>query len=94
MLIGTIRIKIYAEWVRSLKEKRMIVQSIIGKTRGHFNVSIHEIDALDIHQTIILGISMVSNSYKQLDASLDKVISFIETHTEGVVMEIDREIIS
>ncbi|WP_069997289.1 DUF503 domain-containing protein [Cellulosilyticum sp. I15G10I2] len=91
MFVGVIKIKLYADWVHSLKEKRMIVQSIIGKTRHQFNVSINEIDLLDVHQTIMLGISMVSNSEAQLSRSLDKVISFIESHTEAVVMDIEIE---
>ncbi len=93
MLIGVIKMKLYADWVHSLKEKRMIVQSIIGKTRHQFNVSIHEVEALEVHQTIILGISMISNSQAQLSSSLDKVFCFIESHTEAIVMDIEIEII-
>lgn len=93
MFIGIIKIKLYADWVHSLKEKRMIVQSIIGKTRNKFNVSIHEVDVLDVHQTIILGISTVSHSKTELNSVLDKVVNFIESHTEAVVLDIEIEII-
>lgn len=94
MLIGVIKIKLYAAWVHSLKEKRMIIQSIIGKTRSRFNVSIHEIDALDIHQTMIIGLSMVSNNENQLNSSLDKVLDFIQNHTEATILDTAIEIIS
>lgn len=93
MFVGTIKIKLYAEWVHSLKEKRMIVQSIIGKTRNKFNVSIHQVEALDVHQTIIFGISMTSASETELVRSLDHIIRFIETNTEAVVMDVEAEII-
>lgn len=53
MIIGTVEIKIYAAWVESLKEKRMIVKSLIAKTRNKFNVSIAEIAEQDTHQTIV-----------------------------------------
>ncbi len=93
MFVGVIKVKLYAAWVHSLKEKRMIVQSLIGRTRNKFNVSVHEIDALDIHQTIILGISTISHSEAQLHAVLDKIIHFIESNTEAELADIEIEII-
>ncbi len=33
MIIGTAKIHLYANWVHSLKEKRMIVKSVISKTK-------------------------------------------------------------
>lgn len=49
MIIEAATVKLYASWVHSLKEKRMVVKSIISKTRNKFNVSISEADAQDIH---------------------------------------------
>ncbi|MDF2612946.1 MAG: hypothetical protein K0S71_732 [Clostridia bacterium] len=92
MIIGVVKLKLYADWVHSLKEKRMIVQSIIGKTRNKFNVSIQQVEALDVHQTIILGISMVSHSKTEVENRLDKVIGFIESHTEAEVLDVEIEV--
>ena len=39
-----------AEWVTSLKEKRMVVKSLVEKTKHKFNVSVAEIENQDIHQ--------------------------------------------
>lgn len=44
MKILAIKLKIYVPWAHSLKEKRMIVKSILGKVRNKFGVSAEEID--------------------------------------------------
>ncbi|MEA4988134.1 MAG: DUF503 domain-containing protein [Anaerovorax sp.] len=92
MIIGVASIKIYAPWVHSLKEKCMVVKSIISKVQNKFNISISEIDAQDIHQTIVLGIACVTNTTKFADSMIDGVITFIEDHTEAEILDIYREI--
>lgn len=92
MKIGYLEVKLGAPWVHSLKEKRMIVRSIIAKVRQTFNVSIHEFGDQDIHQRIVLGVTTGSNSVAQLQSVLDQVVNFIESNYEtsidGVFMEI------
>ena len=92
MIIGTAEIKLYAPWVYSLKEKRMIVKSLIARTRNKFNVSIAEIAEQDIHQTIVLGLACVAGSVSQSDSIIDNVISLIESSTEAEITDIVREI--
>lgn len=92
MIIGTLELKLHAPWVSSLKEKRMVVKSIIAKTKNKFNVSIAEVDEQDTHQTIILGIACVAGTVSQSDSILDHVINFIEGSSEAEIVNIEREI--
>ena len=92
MIVGTLELKLYAPWVSSLKEKRMVVKSIIAKTKNKFNVSIAEVDEQDTHQTIILGIACVAGTVSQSDSILDHVIAFIENSSEAEILNIEREI--
>lgn len=94
MVIGLCKLKLYAPWVHSLKEKRMIVRSLLGKVRSKFSISIAEVEALDIHQTVILGMSVVTNEAKIADTMLNQIISYIQEHTEAELLDIDREIIT
>lgn len=91
MIVGTVEIKLYAPWVSSLKEKRMIVKSLIARTRNKFNVSIAEIAEQDTHQTIILGVACATSSVSQADSIVDHVIDLIESCTEAEIIQIDRE---
>lgn len=92
MIIGAATVRLYAPWVHSLKEKRMVVKSIIAKVRNRFNLSIAEIDAQDMHQTIVLGMACVAGTAKLADSVIDTVITFIENHTEAEILDIQREI--
>ncbi|MCR1933815.1 DUF503 domain-containing protein [Clostridium tepidum] len=93
MIIGTAKIYLYANWIHSLKEKRMIVKSVISKTKNKFNVSIAEVEMQDIHQNIVIGIACVSNSSKQADSIIQNVVNYIEGNTEAIVSKVETEII-
>ena len=56
MKILVMKVDLRAAYVHSLKEKRMIVKSIIGKLQNKFNVSIREVENQDLHQRISIGI--------------------------------------
>ena len=83
MVALAVKIVLYAPQCHSLKEKRMIVRSIISKVKNKFNVSIAEVDAQDVHQTIVLGVAFVSESRTHSQNALDEVIRFVENNTEA-----------
>lgn len=78
--------------VHSLKEKRMIVKSIIAKLRNKFNVSASEIAEQDIHQIIVIGIACIGDCIASCDSQLDHIIDFIEENTQAEITEIIRDI--
>ena len=92
MLVGTAIIQLRAAGVVSLKEKRMIVKSILGRVQNKFNVSIAEIAKQDMHQAIVLGLAFVAASTAQADSITDHVLDFIEENTEAEIIDVVREI--
>ncbi len=92
MIIAAATIKLHALWVRSLKEKRMVVKSLIAKTKNKFNVSIAETDEQDTHQTIVLGLACVSGTVTHVDSMLDAILLFIESNTDAEIIDVQREI--
>ncbi|NLZ47828.1 MAG: DUF503 domain-containing protein [Clostridiales bacterium] len=93
MVIATAKINLRADWCHSLKEKRMVVNKIIDKVSGKFNVSISEVEDLDLHNSIVLGIANVSNSSAHGDSVIQKVINYIENITEAYITNIETEIL-
>lgn len=93
MVIGAVKIRLHANWVHSLKEKRMIVKSLCHKIQNKFNVSIAEVEDQDLHQSIVLGFACVAGNHGQADSILDHVINFIENNTEGNIIEVERDIL-
>lgn len=92
MLIGTAQVTIYAPWVHSLKEKRMVVRSICARVRNTFNVSIAEVDAQDLHQRIVLGFACVAGEAALADSMVENILHFIEDNTEGEIIDILKEL--
>ena len=54
------RLSFFIPQAMSLKDKRQVRRSLIEKTRNRFKVSIAEIDTQDVHQTLTIGIAVVS----------------------------------
>lgn len=93
MFVGTLEVKLRAVWVNSLKEKRMVLKSLINKVKNKFNVSICEIDNQDNHKILTIGIACVSNNMIQVNSILDNVINFMEANSEAEIFDINRNII-
>lgn len=94
MLIATVKIKIHLPWVHSLKEKRMVVKSLIAKLGNKFNVSVAEVDEQDIHQIAVIGVAGLAGDAAMADSVIDHVLNFAEENTEGEIIGVEREVIS
>ena len=92
MKVLTIEVKLYAPWIQSLKEKRMVIKSLMAKIINKFHVSVAEIDAQDVHKTIVIGIAMIVDSQKKADQMEKCFVNFIEDNTEAQILEIVSEI--
>lgn len=90
MLVGILIIDLYLPTCNSLKEKRSILKRLKDKVRGSFNVSISEIDELDIWRRAQLGVACISNNGKDANSLLSKVVNFIES--EDLVEILDYRI--
>lgn len=91
MVLSLMKIKLYAPWVHSLKEKRMVVKSLCERLRNKFNISIIESEAQDIHQTIIIGIAYLSANHVLADRIKETLLTFIESHTDAEIVDIQFE---
>jgi uncharacterized protein len=93
MHVLTMKIILRASWAHSLKEKRMVVKSLLQKLKNKFNVSIAEIDTQDIHQTIVIGIAAVCANAAQADSIMEHVLAFVEENTDAEIVDILSETI-
>ena len=92
MKVLTIEVKLYAPWIQSLKEKRIVIKSLVAKIINKFHVSVAEIDAQDVHKTIVIGIAVIVDSQKKADQMEECIVNFIEDSTEAQILEIVSEI--
>ena len=92
MKIATITFRLHAPWVHSLKEKRMIVKSLIAKLQNKFHVSVAEIAEQDVHQIIVIGVAAIVPHNAQADSLMEDISRFVEENTEAEVVDEEREI--
>ncbi len=59
MIIAAIIFRLHAPWVHSLKEKRMVVKSLVTQLQNRFHVSAAETDEQDTHQIIVIGAAAI-----------------------------------
>ncbi len=94
MVVGVGRVVYRIHDCRSLKGKRKIVKAIIMRLRNHFNASVAEVGANDIHQRAEIGFSMVGNDRAVINSKVDKFFNMAEDLGLAEVIDMEMEIIS
>ena len=95
MHVGVCRLTLHLPEVSSLKEKRRIARSLADRIRNQFNVAAAEVEDNDRRQRLTLGIACVSNERGHADATLSKVLNYIEENRlDAELVEVQSEIIS
>ena len=84
--------RLHAPWVHSLKEKRMIVKSLVAKLQNRFHVSAAETGEQDTHQIIEIGIAMIDPHNALADSVMEEISRFVEENTEAEIIDEMREI--
>jgi uncharacterized protein YlxP (DUF503 family) len=84
MHIGVCTIDLRLPGNSSLKGKRSVVKSITTRVSREFNVSIAEVEAQDIWQRAVLGVSCVSSSAGFAHRQLERVVEWIESRRPDV----------
>ena len=92
MMIAAMVFRLRAPWVHSLKEKRMIVKSLIIKLQNRFHVSAAEIDEQDTHPLIVIGVAAIVPNTALADSLMDEISSFVEENCEAEILDEIREI--
>ena len=91
MKVAVMELRLYAPWVHSLKEKRMVVKSLLGKIRSRYAVSAAETAEQDIHQTIVIGVAAIVAHAAQADSMMDDILAFVENSTEAEIVSVERD---
>lgn len=91
MRVAAMRVTAYLPGVRSLKEKRRAVQSVVDRLRARFNVSVAETDHHDLWQKAEIGIAVVARDGKDLRAVVDAVERHLRGCGDVSVTEVETE---
>ena len=92
MKIFAITFRLRAPWVNSLKDKRMIVKSLVAKLQNRFHVSAAEVDEQDTHHIIVIGVAAIVPHNALAYIMMDEIAAFVENNTEAEILDEIREI--
>ena len=91
MIIGVMTAHLSLIGVTSLKGKRSIVKSLIGRLKSRFNISISQVDRQDNKSIAVLGIAIVSNESQFIDRQFDSILDFMRNDGRFFLGQVERE---
>lgn len=84
-IVGLLTIELYVPDAMSLKDKRSVVNSLLGRVSNKFNVAVAEVDALDNHRLAVIAMTTVANDLQHVTRVLDAVLDFVERDPRAVL---------
>jgi len=91
MIIGVMTAHLSLPGITSLKGKRSIIKSVIGRLKSRFNISIAEVDLQDSKTNAVIGIAVVCNESRFVDQQFDSIINFMRNDGRFILGQIERE---
>lgn len=91
MIVGVMTAQISMSGVTSLKGKRSIVKSIIGRLKSRYNISISEVDHQDTKTSAVIAMAIVSNEARFIDQQFDAILDFMRNDGRFFLSQIERE---
>ena len=90
--VGTIELLIHNSG--SLKTKRQVVKSILGKVRSKFDVSIAEVDHHDKWQRCTVGFAIVTNERGHAHTLVENITAYVEGLHIAEIIDSQIEIVN
>jgi uncharacterized protein YlxP (DUF503 family) len=78
MVVGVLKLSLLIPENHSLKGKRGVLKRIQARVANQFNVSVTECGDQDLWQSAVLGFGVVGTSQPILEATLQKVVDFVD----------------
>jgi uncharacterized protein YlxP (DUF503 family) len=78
MIVGVLKLNLLIPENHSLKGKRGVLKRIQARVANQFNVSVTECDHQELWQSAILGFGAVGSSRAVVEATLQRVVEFVD----------------
>ena len=92
MHIASCRMMFYLPGNDSLKGKRQVSRSLMTKLRQKFNLSVAEVDAIDVHQSLVIGMTCAGKDSSYAEELIGAAVRWVEgQHIDAELIEVERE---
>jgi uncharacterized protein YlxP (DUF503 family) len=78
MIVGILKLTLRLPENHSLKGKRGVIKRIQARVSHQFNIAVAECGDQDIWQSSVLGFAVIGSSEATVQATLQKVVEFID----------------
>ncbi|MGH7846861.1 MAG: DUF503 domain-containing protein [Candidatus Binatia bacterium] len=92
MVVGVLKVNLILPENHSLKGKRGVLKRIQARVGHQFNISVTECGDQDLWQSAVLGFAVVGSSSQVVEATLEKVVEFVDGLNLAQVGETGTEI--
>ena len=90
MWVGALEFDLLLGDVHSLKEKRSLVRPLVAEVRKRYEVSVAEVDHLELHRRAGVGVAAVSPDRAHLVEILDAVERLVAYRPELELLSVRR----
>ena len=87
MHVGMLEVTLRLEGNSSLKGKRRVVKSLLGRVKARFNTAAAETGGQDFYETAVVGFAVCGPDQRMLNIVLDNILDFIEYNAEAEVAD-------
>jgi uncharacterized protein YlxP (DUF503 family) len=91
MVVGVLKLNLWLPENHSLKGKRGVLKRIQAQVSNRFNISVAECGDQDLWQSAILGFGVVGTSQPIVEATLQKVVDFVDAMGLAEVGQVEVE---
>ena len=91
MVVGVLKLHLVIPENHSLKGKRGVIKRIQARVGQRFNISVTECGNQDLWQSAVLGFAVAGTSRPIIEATLNKVVDFVDALGLGEVGESGME---
>jgi uncharacterized protein YlxP (DUF503 family) len=91
MIIGVMTANLHLQGIGSLKEKRSIIKSVMGRLQSRFNISVSEVEHNDSKIIAVIGVAIVGNDTSFINSQLDSVANFMRNDGRFYLSGVERE---
>ena len=91
MYVNSSKLTFYIPQSASLKDKRQVRRSLVDKTRQRFNASVAEVGTQDVHQTLTIGVAVVSGDASHAQNMMDEIVRYMEGHAGAELTAVESE---
>jgi uncharacterized protein YlxP (DUF503 family) len=81
------------EGLDSIKGKRKVVKSVLGRVKARFNAAASEVGDQDLRDSASLGFAVCGADAKILNAVLRHILDFVENNADALVTDFELEIV-